>query len=118
MITSIKKWILAGPKMVFLSHTGHDDKGTTFTKILVKELTHQMVPHFFDCDTISEGDELDSSIHKYVENCPIFVCILTPAYTTRYYCMLELDIAIKKGHRIAIQSLGKFVVSFFFMGVK
>ena len=87
--------------MAFLSHTGKDrNTAIPFTQILSKELWDQMIPHFVDWEGISEGEHLDSAIRKNVEDCPIFVCVLTSEYTKRYYCMLELDLAIANQRKI------------------
>ena len=95
------KWFFTGSKMAFLSHTGKDrNTAIPFTQILSKELWDQMIPHFVDWEGISEGEHLDSAIRKNVEDCPIFVCVLTSEYTKRYYCMLELDLAIANQRKI------------------
>lgn len=89
-----------GRRLVFLSHTKHSPDATNFTHTLLKELSHQWIPSFIDWE-MNAGANLDE-IKGCVEECPVFVCVLTPEYPKRDWCMRELYWAIQKGKSIVL----------------
>jgi hypothetical protein len=80
---------------VFLSHTGHDETARNFTVYLKDNLDQNKISAFYDIDSINCGEEWTKTMEDNVANCRVFVAILSPTYFKQYWCMRELQLALK-----------------------
>lgn len=79
---------------VFVNHTGQDKPAAEFAGYLTHFLKefHQ-VDTFFDAKSLEPGVAWQTEIERCVCECQIFVCVISPSYFQRYWCLKELDIA-------------------------
>ncbi|CAM9873787.1 unnamed protein product, partial [Chrysoparadoxa australica] len=82
----------------FISHTGQDEQmagrsPATFTSEL-HDYLEQRVETFYDA-YIEKGDDYRDAIRKAARTCQVMVVVLSPTYPLRYWCMSELDLAMK-----------------------
>ena len=80
---------------VFISYTGGDVAAQIFASTLAWYLSKQQVPTFFDANSIRVGELWEAEIERNVAGCCVFVCILTPTFPLRKWCMHELAIALQ-----------------------
>ena len=81
---------------VFISHTGQDQDAATFAAMLKETLDKENIEAFYDRHSIPPGADWQKKIKRAVLECNVFVAILSPAYFERYWCMLELDMALQR----------------------
>ena len=80
---------------VFISHTGKDAMAAVFAAYLAKELKDEGIVFFYDETCLSTGDNLEQRIPAEAKGCTVFVAVMSPTYFQRYWCMLELDLALR-----------------------
>ena len=85
---------------VFISHTWKDTRAADFAAYLEKELKVEGAVCFYDQTCLQPSDNLHRRIQVEAKACAVFVAILSPAYCQRYWCMLELDVAIQNERTI------------------
>ncbi|CAM9526733.1 unnamed protein product [Chrysoparadoxa australica] len=82
----------------FISHTGQDENlpnlSPAFFAYKLRDYLVQRVETFYDAD-IEKGDDYRDAIRKAARTCQVMVIVLSPTYPLRYWCMLELDLAMK-----------------------
>lgn len=81
---------------VFVSHTGQDEGAKVFASHLSDAFENQGVEQFYDAWSLRGGDKWKEKIAQSVRNCKVFVCIISPTYFERYWCMHELDLACRE----------------------
>lgn len=86
------------PFDVFLSHTAQDDHclAVSLAETLQAELRHESIRCFFDAESSRPGDYIRSVVEHQVGTCRVFVCIISEMYCCRYWCMHELDLAMRR----------------------
>lgn len=88
------------PCQVFISYTGQDEAANTFAAYLKDQLETQGISIFYDATTLRTGDMWETRIRWHAMKCQVFVCIVSPTYCRRYWCLKELDIALSCQRRI------------------
>ena len=87
---------------VFVNHTGQDQAAADLAGLLHKELERCGIHTFLDSRDIATRDMWKSKIEAGVLGCKVFVCIVTPSYFSRYWCLHELDLALGHGKEILV----------------
>lgn len=85
---------------VFISHTGQDLSSMHFAAHLSESLQQLEIKYFYDTQTILPGDFWKEKIETSVEDCRLFVCILSPKYFQRFWCLKELHLALQSQKKI------------------
>jgi len=81
---------------VFLSHTGKNKEDANFVSSLYTALEKlDAGATFVDFGAIETGDQWRSKIRKAVQNCQVFVCILSKEFFESKWCMIELHEALR-----------------------
>ena len=97
-IKKLKRLVLgciADDFTVFISHTGKDTRAADFAAYLAKELKDEGIVFFYDETCLPTGDKLEQRIPAEAKGCTVFVAVMSPTYFQRYWCMLELDLALR-----------------------
>lgn len=92
----------AGPqqllRQVFLSHTGQDEGAKNFAvSVLAPALQAAGLTVFTDCGDLQPGSSWPDLLVEAACRSAVTVVVLSKAYTERFWCMLELDLALN-GH--------------------
>lgn len=99
--------VLPNMNEIYLSFCGGD--GGVFASSLHRQLLHRGVEVFWN----ARFSENENVVMKQLENCKIFVCIISPAYISISSNLLEL---VKISQRFA-SSNGELIILPFFLGV-
>ena len=89
----------ASPADVFISYTGQDQDLAVFAILLNGCLRKENIRTFIDMETPS-GEEYRSKILDQVKRCKVFLCLLSPKYFTRSFCVDELVMALVEKREI------------------
>lgn len=88
---------------VFLSHTGQHPFSAAFTEFLSESLEKKYdISTFLDSTFLEAGRRWEQDIEYCATNCRVFVCILSKPYFSRYWCMRELDLALRSGRCVLV----------------
>jgi hypothetical protein len=80
---------------VFISHTGQDERARVFAcSILEPALKAANVPVYIDYNNLEAGDIWPAELMNAAANSQVVVVVLSRSYVQRYWCMLELDLAL------------------------
>ncbi|CAM9592167.1 unnamed protein product, partial [Chrysoparadoxa australica] len=93
-------------RRAFISHTGQDEdlegrSPQTFANELHCYLKQNRVETFIDHE-IEKGRPYRTDIREAASTSRVMVVVLSPRYPERYWCMVELDLAMKAGAEINI----------------
>ena len=84
---------------VLISHTGQDKLAANLSNHVYKK-RHVTLDTFLDSKWIHPGDLWRKVIEENASRCQVIVCLLSPNYFRRYWCLHELDLAMQAGCRI------------------
>jgi hypothetical protein len=83
-------------QQVFISHTGQDEGAKTFAaSILRPALERAGVKVYMDFTSIEYGESWKHALVDAAANSQVVVLVLSTHYSTRFWCMLELDLALR-----------------------
>jgi hypothetical protein len=83
-------------RQVFISHTGQDEDAKTFAvDILKPKLEAAGLNTFIDFRDLEMGCEWPQELVEAATNSMVVVAVLSRSYTNRFWCMLELDLALQ-----------------------
>ena len=101
-IKKLKRRVLGeiADKPVFISHTGKDTRAADFAACLEKDLEGEGVVYYYDETCLQPSENLWHRIQLEAKDCAVFVAIFSPLYCQRYWCMLELDVALHNDRTI------------------
>jgi TIR domain/Leucine Rich repeat len=86
---------------VFLSHTGQDRPAKSFSAHLWEALiSKEDLEVFYDEHSLEPGTVWKPTIKEFALNCDVFLCIYSESYWERFWCMFELDLALRSGRII------------------
>ena len=68
----------------------------------MEKLEEEGIVYFYDESCIRTGEHWKQRIRSEVKDCAVLVAILSPNYFQRYWCMHELDLALRHGRRILL----------------
>jgi hypothetical protein len=84
---------------VFLSHTGKD-RSACFSGHLCEALTKDGFEVFHDEWSLEPGTVWKPTIEDFARTCDVFLCLYSESYWKRFWCMFELDLAMRSGRNI------------------
>ena len=87
---------IANDSSIFISHTGQDTGVGNFAANLHDKLEDKEILSFCDACSLHPSELWKERIRWKVGKCAVFVAILSPTYFKRYWCMHELDLAIRQ----------------------
>lgn len=79
-------------------HQAFNDGGlnaANFATHLVERLSRSGVDFFLDHRSLKPGDDWSDKIMDHAERSQVMVVVLSPTYFLRYWCMHELDLAMR-----------------------
>lgn len=80
---------------VFMSHTGRDVGARNFAAYLTDFLRRShRIDVFLDADSLESSKPWGTSIRHHARHCAVFVCVLSPSYFDRFWCLEELRLAM------------------------
>jgi hypothetical protein len=82
----------------FISHTGNDQAAAQFATIILKQALEKIqgLKVFLDCKpgSLPLGSDWTQMLTDAAANSTIVVVVLSKSFTERFWCMLELDLAL------------------------
>jgi hypothetical protein len=82
-------------QQVFISHTGQDADAKTFSASILKPaLERAGLKVYMDFSNLKPGDRWKADLVDAAANSQVVVVVLSKTYTSRFWCMLELDLAL------------------------
>jgi hypothetical protein len=90
---------------VFISHTGQDEDARTFSASILKPaLEAAGLAVYMDFSSLQLGSSWREELVDAAANSMVVVVVLSRSFTSRFWCMLELDLALnahqqKQGER-------------------
>ncbi|CAM9157218.1 unnamed protein product [Chrysoparadoxa australica] len=82
-------------RQAFISHTGGDEGAATFAANLAEALKRDGVSYFIDYDSLPSGCDWSEDINREAQRSEVMIVVLSPHYFLRYWCMRELDLAMR-----------------------
>jgi hypothetical protein len=103
-------------RQVFISHTGQDADAKSFAvDILKPKLEVAGLKTFVDYNNLALGCEWPQELVEAAASSMVVVAVLSRSYTKRFWCMLELDLALHSRQQRAEQGLrGPLVIPVFY----
>jgi hypothetical protein len=81
-------------QQVFISHTGQDEGAKTFAASILKPaLERAGLKVYMDFSNLKPGQHWKAELVDAATNSQVVVVVLSKSYTSRFWCMLELDLA-------------------------
>src|SRR6266436_6464308 len=87
---------MSQPPKFFITHSSKDSE---FAKRLGDDLHASGLEGFFDIYSIQPGDDFVARINKGLEDCDVYVPILSFAALESPWCKEEINAAISLGHQ-------------------
>jgi hypothetical protein len=82
-------------QQVFISHTGQDDGAKTFAACILKPaLERAGIEVYMDFASLMYGEQWKQKLVEAAACSQVMVVVLSRSYTSRFWCMLELDLAL------------------------
>jgi hypothetical protein len=82
-------------QQVFISHTGQDEGAKTFAASILKPAMFRAgLKAYMDFSNLKPGQHWKQELVNAAANSQVVVVVLSKSYTTRFWCMLELDLAL------------------------
>jgi hypothetical protein len=82
-------------RQVFISHTGKDEDAKTFSASILKPaLEAAGLAVYMDFQNLELGSKWPQELVDTAANSMVVVVVLSRSYTSRFWCMLELDLAL------------------------
>jgi hypothetical protein len=110
-------------RQVFISHTGRDEDAKTFAASILKPaLEAAGLAVYMDFSSLQLGSSWREELVDAAANSMVVVVVLSRSFTSRFWCMLELDLALnahrrKQGEEGADHSRRPLVLPVFYESV-
>jgi hypothetical protein len=86
-------------RQVFISHTGQDEDAKTFAASILKPaLEAAGLAVYMDFSSLQLGSSWREELVDAAANSMVVVVVLSRSFTNRFWCMLELDLALHAHH--------------------
>jgi hypothetical protein len=86
-------------RQVFISHTGKDEDATTFSASILKPaLEAAGLAVYMDFSNLQLGSSWREELVDAAANSMVVVVVLSRSFTSRFWCMLELDLTLNAHH--------------------
>jgi hypothetical protein len=87
-------------RQVFISHTGQDEDAKTFAASILKPaLEAAGLAVYMDFSSLQLGSTWRQELVDAAANSMVVVVVLSRSFTSRFWCMLELDLALNAHQR-------------------
>jgi hypothetical protein len=87
-------------RQVFISHTGQDEDAKTFSASILKPAMEAAgLAVFMDFSNLEMGSKWPQELVDAAANSMVVVVVLSRSFTGRFWCMLELDLALHAHQR-------------------
>lgn len=81
--------------IVFVSHTGRDERAKGLASSLARELRAKRRNVFFDAEALQAGVVWKPRIQEMAKRCAVFVAVLSPSFPVRAWPLHELHLALQ-----------------------
>jgi hypothetical protein len=90
-------------RQVFISHTGQDQGTATFAAVVLKEaLEKKGLKVYLDIKDLEPGCDWPGDLMQAAANSAVVVVVLSKTYPKRFWCMLELHLALHARERAGL----------------